>query len=79
MPIIVGCFISTVTEVSFVWAGFNYAMASNLGMAMRGIYSKKCLQDFKGMDGINLCDRAPVRVVFLSLWGKDQELLGLSH
>jgi hypothetical protein len=38
-----------------VWAGFNYAMASNMGMVMRGIYSKKCLQDFKGMDGINLC------------------------
>jgi solute carrier family 35, member E1 len=41
-------------EVSFGWGGFNYAMASNLGMVLRGIYSKQCLKDFKDMDGINL-------------------------
>jgi solute carrier family 35, member E1 len=52
--IIAGCFLAAHQEVTFSWVGCNYAMASNLGMVLRGIYSRQCLQGFEGMDGINL-------------------------
>ena len=55
VPIIAGCFIAACKEVTFDWWGFNFAMASNLGMVLRGIYSKQCLRDFEHMSGINLC------------------------
>ncbi|WIA17613.1 hypothetical protein OEZ86_014685 [Tetradesmus obliquus] len=54
LPIVAGCSLSALKEVSFSWAGFNNAMISNLGMVLRNIYSKKSLNDYKHIDGINL-------------------------
>lgn len=54
VPIVAGCFLAAVHEASFSYDGCFYAMWSNLGMVLRGIYSGKCLQGFEGMDGINL-------------------------
>lgn len=44
-PIIAGCALSAMKEVSFAWGGFNNAMLSNFGMVMRNVYSKKSLGD----------------------------------
>jgi solute carrier family 35 protein E1 len=41
-------------EVSFSISGFNGAMISNVAMVLRNITSKKQLNDFKAVDGINL-------------------------
>lgn len=54
VPIVAGCAMSAMKEVSFAWSGFNNAMLSNLGMVLRNIYSKKSLVDYKHIDGINL-------------------------
>jgi solute carrier family 35, member E1 len=54
LPIIAGCSVSAMKEVSFSWAGFNNAMTSNFGMVLRNIYSKKYLDQFKDIDGINM-------------------------
>lgn len=54
LPIVAGCSLSAMKEVSFSWGGFNNAMVSNLGMVLRNIYSKKSLNDYKHIDGINL-------------------------
>ncbi|KAF8058460.1 hypothetical protein HT031_005584 [Scenedesmus sp. PABB004] len=54
LPIVGGCSLSALKEVSFSWAGFNNAMISNLGMVLRNILSKKSLNDYKHVDGINL-------------------------
>jgi hypothetical protein len=47
LPIVGGCSLSAMKEVSFSWGGFNNAMISNLGMVLRNIYSKKSLNDYK--------------------------------
>lgn len=47
VPIIAGCSLAAMKEVSFSWGGFNNAMISNIGMVLRNIYSKKLLSDFK--------------------------------
>lgn len=47
LPIVGGCSLSAMKELSFNWAGFNNAMISNLGMVLRNIYSKKSLNDYK--------------------------------
>jgi len=54
LPIIAGCSLAAMKEVSFVWGGFNNAMLSNIGMVLRNIYSKKYLDEFKHIDGINM-------------------------
>jgi len=54
VPIVAGCAMSAMKEVSFAWNGFNNAMISNLGMVLRNIYSKKSLVNYKHVDGINL-------------------------
>lgn len=41
LPIVAGCSLSAMKEISFAWNGFNNAMISNLGMVLRNIYSKK--------------------------------------
>lgn len=53
-PIVAGCAMSAMKEVSFAWSGFNSAMISNIGMVLRNIYSKKSLNKYKHIDGINL-------------------------
>ncbi len=47
LPIVAGCSLAAMKEVSFAWGGFNNAMISNLGMVLRNITSKKTLQSFK--------------------------------
>ncbi|KFM28947.1 Xylulose 5-phosphate/phosphate translocator, chloroplastic [Auxenochlorella protothecoides] len=55
LPIIGGCSLSAMKEVSFAWAGFNNAMISNFGMVMRNVLSKKSLGDATNkLDGTNL-------------------------
>jgi len=54
LPIVAGCALSSMKEVSFVWGGFQNAMISNIGMVLRNIYSKKSLVNYKHVDGINL-------------------------
>ena len=54
VPIIAGCSLAAMKEVSFVWGGFNNAMLSNVGMVLRNIYSKKYLGEFKNIDGTNM-------------------------
>lgn len=54
LPIIAGCSLAAMKEVSFVWGGFNNAMLSNIGMVLRNIYSKKYLDEYKHIDGINM-------------------------
>eukprot|EP00891_Asterochloris_glomerata_P003352 jgi/Astpho2/3352/Aster-04701 len=56
LPIVAGCGLSAMKEVSFAWNGFTNAMLSNVGMVLRNIYSKKALGDYKDadIDGMNL-------------------------
>ena len=54
IPIVLGCSMAAMKEVSFSISGFNGAMISNVAMVLRNITSKKQLNDFKAVDGINL-------------------------
>lgn len=57
IPIVAGCSLSAMKELSFAWGGFLFAMASNFGMVFRNILSKKCLtgdMKEKNIDGMNL-------------------------
>lgn len=54
LPIVFGCSLAAVTEVSFNFAGLWGAMISNVGFVLRNIYSKKSLQSFKEVNGLNL-------------------------
>jgi len=65
LPIVAGCSLSAMKEVSFSWGGFNNAMISNLGMVLRNIYSKKSLNDYKHIDGINLFGLISITSLFI--------------
>ncbi|KAL6751807.1 triose-phosphate transporter family-domain-containing protein [Haematococcus lacustris] len=67
LPIVAGCAMSAMKEVSFAWSGFNNAMISNLGMVLRNIYSKKSLGDYKHIDGINLFGLISIASLFYCL------------
>ncbi|KAK4761613.1 hypothetical protein SAY87_029497 [Trapa incisa] len=54
LPIVFGCSLAAVTEVSFNIAGLSGAMISNVGFVLRNIYSKRSLQSFREVDGLNL-------------------------
>jgi len=54
LPIVLGCSLAAVTEVSFNVGGLWCALISNVGFVLRNIYSKKSLQNFKEVDGLNL-------------------------
>lgn len=54
LPIVLGCSLAVVTEVSFNLQGLWGALISNVGFVLRNIYSKKSLQSFKEVDGLNL-------------------------
>ncbi|KAL3832872.1 hypothetical protein ACJIZ3_007608 [Penstemon smallii] len=54
LPIVFGCSLAAVTEVSFNAQGLWCAMISNFGFVLRNIYSKKSLQSFKEVNGLNL-------------------------
>ena len=54
IPIVLGCSLAAVTEVSFNVQGLWCALISNVGFVLRNIYSKRSLQNFKEVDGLNL-------------------------
>ncbi|KAA8515753.1 hypothetical protein F0562_018636 [Nyssa sinensis] len=54
LPIVLGCSLAAVTEVSFNFQGLWGALISNVGFVLRNIYSKKSLQSFKEVNGLNL-------------------------
>ncbi|GBG72173.1 hypothetical protein CBR_g11106 [Chara braunii] len=54
LPIVLGCSIAAVTELTFNAAGFWGAMISNVAFVLRNVFSKKGLEKFKEIDGINL-------------------------
>ncbi|XP_050220702.1 xylulose 5-phosphate/phosphate translocator, chloroplastic [Mercurialis annua] len=54
LPIVLGCSLAAVTEVSFNLGGLWGALISNVGFVFRNIYSKKSLQSFKEVNGLNL-------------------------
>ncbi|KAF5725685.1 xylulose 5-phosphate/phosphate translocator chloroplastic [Tripterygium wilfordii] len=54
LPIVFGCSLAAITEVSFNFQGLWGAMISNVGFVLRNIYSKKSLQNFKEVNGLNL-------------------------
>ncbi|KAL6565770.1 hypothetical protein OROHE_004825 [Orobanche hederae] len=54
LPIVFGCSLAAVTEVSFNLGGLWSAMISNFGFVLRNIYSKRSLQSFKEVNGLNL-------------------------
>ncbi|KAL2330766.1 hypothetical protein Fmac_018347 [Flemingia macrophylla] len=54
LPIVLGCSLAAVTEVSFNVQGLWGALISNVGFVLRNIYSKRRLQNFKEVDGLNL-------------------------
>jgi solute carrier family 35, member E1 len=47
LPIIAGVALSAVTEISFSWPGFLFAMLSNVAFACRNVFSKKNMGEFK--------------------------------
>jgi solute carrier family 35, member E1 len=47
IPIIAGVSLSAVSELSFSWPGFLFAMLSNVAFAARNVFSKRNMGDFK--------------------------------
>ncbi|KAK9095689.1 hypothetical protein Scep_027158 [Stephania cephalantha] len=54
LPIMLGCSLAAITEVSFNMQGLWGALISNVGFVLRNIYSKRSLQSFKEVNGLNL-------------------------
>lgn len=54
LPIVLGCSLAAVTEVSFNLQGLWGALISNVGFVLRNIYSKRSLESFKEVNGLNL-------------------------
>ncbi|KAI3924535.1 hypothetical protein MKX01_037975 [Papaver californicum] len=54
LPIVFGCSLAAVTEVSFNLGGLSGALISNVGFVLRNIYSKRSLESFKEVNGLNL-------------------------
>ncbi|KAK9144109.1 hypothetical protein Sjap_004012 [Stephania japonica] len=54
LPIVLGCSLAAITEVSFNVQGLWGALISNVGFVLRNIYSKRSLQSFKEVNGLNL-------------------------
>ncbi|XP_052191915.1 xylulose 5-phosphate/phosphate translocator, chloroplastic [Diospyros lotus] len=54
LPIVLGCSLAAITEVSFNFQGLWGALISNVGFVLRNIYSKKSLQSFMEVNGLNL-------------------------
>jgi len=52
VPVMVGVALASVSELSFTWKAFNYAMLSNLASASRGIVGKRTMTKNPG-DGMN--------------------------
>ncbi|EHA8588018.1 Xylulose 5-phosphate/phosphate translocator, chloroplastic [Cocos nucifera] len=54
LPIVAGCSLAAVTEVSFDAHGLWTALISNAGFVLRNIHSKHSLYDFSHVSGLNL-------------------------
>uniref|UniRef100_A0A2P2QLQ9 Xylulose 5-phosphate/phosphate translocatoric n=1 Tax=Rhizophora mucronata TaxID=61149 RepID=A0A2P2QLQ9_RHIMU len=54
LPIVLGCSLAAITEVSFNFQGLWGALISNVGFVFRNIFSKRSLQNFKEVNGLNL-------------------------
>ncbi|KAA0049061.1 xylulose 5-phosphate/phosphate translocator [Cucumis melo var. makuwa] len=54
LPIVFGCSLAAITEATFNFEGLSGAMISNVGFVLRNIYSKRSLQNFKEVNGLNL-------------------------
>ena len=56
VPVIAGVSLASVSELSFTWKSFNYAMMSNVASASRGIVSKKTMSNRVGkhLNAMNL-------------------------
>ncbi|KAM0935291.1 putative sugar phosphate transporter domain-containing protein [Dioscorea sansibarensis] len=54
LPIVAGCSLAAITEISFNVHGLWGALISNVGFVLRNIYSKQSLYDFKHINGLNL-------------------------
>ncbi|XWS57950.1 hypothetical protein CRYUN_Cryun09bG0216900 [Craigia yunnanensis] len=54
VPIVLGCSLAAITEVSFNFEGLWGSLISNVGFVLRNIYSKRSLQKFKEVNGLNL-------------------------
>jgi solute carrier family 35 protein E1 len=56
IPVMVGVSMASVSELTFTWKAFNYAMMSNIASASRGIVSKKSMtkNPGHGMNAMNL-------------------------
>ncbi|KAK3015423.1 hypothetical protein RJ639_006541 [Escallonia herrerae] len=54
LPIVFGCSLAAVTEVTFNVGGLWGALISNVGFVFRNIFSKRSLQSFKEVNGLNL-------------------------
>jgi solute carrier family 35 protein E1 len=50
LPVMSGVAIASVSELSFTWKSFNYAMLSNIASAGRGIVGKKTINKRLGQD-----------------------------
>jgi len=53
VPIVCGCSLAAMKEISFAWGGLSGALISNLGTVLRSICSKQLMDEFKEIDGIN--------------------------
>mmetsp|Transcript_12553 Transcript_12553/g.38365 ORF Transcript_12553/g.38365 Transcript_12553/m.38365 type:complete len:378 (+) Transcript_12553:194-1327(+) len=47
VPVILGVALSSATELTFTWMGFTTAMISNLAFAMRNVFSKVTMGEYK--------------------------------
>ncbi|XP_015577740.1 xylulose 5-phosphate/phosphate translocator, chloroplastic [Ricinus communis] len=54
LPIVLGCSLAAITEVSFNFQGLWCALISNMSYVFRNIYSKESLNCFKEVNGLNL-------------------------
>lgn len=56
LPVIGGVSLASVSELSFTWKSFNYAMLSNIASASRGIVGKKTINQRvgKNLNAVNL-------------------------
>ncbi|MCD7452721.1 hypothetical protein HAX54_017940 [Datura stramonium] len=68
LPIVFGCSLAAVTEVS-QFGGLSGAMISNVGSVLRNIFSKRSLQNFKEVDGLNSS-------LYVVLWSKNDVDIG---
>ncbi|KAG0473273.1 hypothetical protein HPP92_015130 [Vanilla planifolia] len=54
VPIVVGCALATVTEINLNAQGLWAALISNVGFALRNIYSTQSLYEFNHVEGLTL-------------------------